>query len=154
MNRRAVIAGTLTLLAAPLAPEAQQSSKVFRIGILGNVPTTDVEGARLWGAFIQGLRELGYVEGQNITIERRFSEGQYERLPALAAELVRLKVDVIVAAAAHNVVVAKQTTQTIPIVMTSGGDPTAIGLVASLARPGGNVTGLSFFVSPEIVGKQ
>jgi putative ABC transport system substrate-binding protein len=117
-------------------------------------PLTDREGARLWGAFAEGLRDLGYVEGENLTIERRFSEGRYERLPALAAELVRLKVDVIVAPATQNPLAAKQATQTIPIVMTSGGDPVASGLVASLAHPGGNVTGLSFIVTPEIVGKQ
>jgi putative ABC transport system substrate-binding protein len=107
----------------------------------------------LWGAFIQGLRELGYVEGQNITIVHRSSEGRYQRLPDLAAELVRLKVDVIVAPASQNVRAAKQATQTIPIVMTGAGDPVAAGLVASLARPGGNVTGLSM-VAPDIVGKQ
>ncbi len=145
----------LVLLAAPLAADAQQQTgKVYRIGILGNVPLTDPEGARLWGAFIQGLRELGYVEGQNITIEHRSSEGKYERLPALAADLVRLKVDVIVAPATQGPLAAKQATRTIPIVMTSGGDPVGSGLVASLARPGGNITGLSFVAFPEIVGKQ
>ncbi len=154
MITRRDFVGTLTggLLAAPLAAEAQQAGKVYRIGILGNVPLTDPEGARVWGAFIQGLRELGYEEGRNITIEFRSSDGKYERLPALAAELVRLKVDVIVAPAAQNVLAAEQATRTIPIVMTYG-DPIASGLVASLARPGGNVTGLSG-LAPEIVGKQ
>ena len=114
---------------------------------------TSREGAPVWGAFIQGLRELGYVEGQNITIVDRSSEGRYQRLPDLAAELVRLKVDVIVAPASQNVRAAKQATQTIPIVMAGSGDPVASGLVASLARPGGNVTGLSM-VAPDIVGKQ
>jgi len=104
-------------------------------------------------AFIQGLRDLGYVEGQNITIEYRFSEGQYERLPAFAADLVRLQVDVIVAPATQNVLVAKQATRRIPIVMTGAGDPVGNGLVASLARPGGNVTGLSILAF-ETVGKQ
>ncbi len=150
---RAVLLVTLGLLAAPLAAPAEQPGKVFRIGILGNVPLTDPEGARVWGAFIQGLRELGYVEGQNITIERRFSEGKYERLPDLAADLVRLKVDVIVAPATNPVFAAKQATRTIPIVMTGSGDAVGSGLVASLARPGGNVTGLST-LAPEIVGKQ
>src|SRR5512132_2582444 len=104
MDRRAFF-GTLAggLLAAPLAAEGQQAGKVFRIGVLGNVPLTDPEGARVWGAFIQGLRELGYVEGKNVTIEWRSSEGKYERLPELAAELVRLKVDIIVAPAVQNV---------------------------------------------------
>jgi putative ABC transport system substrate-binding protein len=144
---------TLGLLAAPLAAEAQQPGRIYRIGILGNVPLTDPGGAGLWGAFIQGLRDLGYVEGQNITIEHLSSEGKYERLPALAAELVRRKVDIIVAPAAQNVVAAKQATRTIPIVMVSVGDPVRDGLVASLARPGGNVTGTSFLASA-IIGKQ
>jgi ABC-type uncharacterized transport system substrate-binding protein len=154
MDRRAFLAGgALVLLVVPLAVEAQAVGKVHRIGILGNVPLTNPEGARLWGAFIQGLRDLGYVEGQNITIEQRYSEGQYERLPDLAADLVRLPVDVIVAPATQNVLVAKQATRTIPIVMTGAGDPVGNGLVASLARPGGNVTGLSILAF-ETVGKQ
>ncbi len=143
----------LGVLVAPLAAGAEQPGKVFRIGILGNIPLADPEGARLWGAFIQGLRDLGYVEGQNITIEHRYSEGKYERLPDLAADLVRLKVDVIVAPATNPVFAAKQATRTIPIVMTGSGDAVGSGLVASLARPGGNVTGLST-LAPEIVGKQ
>jgi putative ABC transport system substrate-binding protein len=154
IDRRTFLAGTgAVLLAAPLAAGAQQAGKVYRIGILANVPLADPEGARLWGAFIQGLRELGYVEGKNITIEWRFSGGKYERLPELAADLVRLKVDVIVAPATQNVAVAKQATGTIPIVMTGSGDPVGSGLVVSLARPGGNVTGLAV-LSTEIVGKQ
>jgi putative ABC transport system substrate-binding protein len=155
IDRRSFI-GSLTgsLLAAPLAAEGQQAGKVFRIGILGNVPLTAPEGAPLWGAFFEGLRELGYVEGQNITIERRSSEGKYERLPDLAAELVRLKVDVIVVPAPQNALAAKKVTRTIPIVMASSGDPVADGLVASLARPGGNITGLSGLVGPEIGGKR
>ena len=153
MNRRAFLSALSgSLLAAPLAAEAQLG-KVFRIGILSNVPLTDPEGARLWGAFIQGLRDLGYVEGQNITIEHRSSEGKFDRLPDLAAELVRLKVDVIVTPALQNALAAKQATRTIPIVMASSGDPVGAGLVASLARPGGNVTGLSV-LGFEIVGKQ
>jgi len=143
----------LSLTLATLAVGAQSAGKVWRIGILSNVPLTDPEGARLWGAFIQGLRDLGYVEGQNITIEHRSSEGKFERLPDLAAELVRLKVDVIVTPALHNALAAKQATRTIPIVMASSGDPVGSGLVASLARPGGNVTGLSA-LGFEIVGKQ
>jgi putative ABC transport system substrate-binding protein len=141
------------LLVAPLAAEGQQTGKIYRIGILGNVPLTDPGSARLWGAFVQGLRELGYVDGGNTTIEYLSSDGKYERLPALAADLVRLKVDIIVAPAAQNVVAAQQATPTIPIVMVSVGDPVGNGLVASLARPGGNVTGTSFLTSA-IVGKQ
>jgi len=154
MDRRAFI-GTLasSLLAAPLAPEAQPADRVYRIGILGNVPLSDPGSARLWGAFADGLRDLGYVDGRNIRIEYLSSEGRYERLPALAADLVRLKVDVIVAPAAQNVVAAIQATRTIPIVMVSVGDPVGNGLVASLARPGGNVTGTSFLTSA-MVGKQ
>jgi putative ABC transport system substrate-binding protein len=106
-------------------------------------------------AFRQGLRGLGYVEGRNVVIEYRDAEGKPERLPALAAELVRLKVDVIVAEATQGVAAAKTATETIPIVMISGSaDPVGLGFIASLARPGGNVTGLTFSVGPEIAGKQ
>jgi putative ABC transport system substrate-binding protein len=151
VDRRAFI-GTLTggLLAAPLAAEAQQG-KVARIGILGNVPRN--EGGDLWEAFVQGLRALGYIEGRNITIEERSCEGHYERLPALASDLVRLRVDVIVVPANENARAAKQATHTIPIVGTSLGDPVRNGLVASFAHPGGNITGLSF-AGPELAGKQ
>ena len=98
MDRRAFIRlAALGLCSAPVAAEAQPAGKVFRIGVLGTVPPTASEGSRLLDALLQGLRELGYIEGQNIVIERRYSEGRYERLPGLAAELVRLKVDVIVA---------------------------------------------------------
>jgi putative tryptophan/tyrosine transport system substrate-binding protein len=137
---------TLGLLATPLSPEAQPVGKIYRMGILANV-----SGA--WGPLIEGLRDLGYVEGQNLTIEFRSSEGQYERLPDLAADLVRLRVDVIVAPANENVVVAKQVTRTIPIVMAGAADPVGSGLVASLAQPGGNVTGLSL-LAPGLPGKQ
>jgi len=140
------------LLAAPRASEAQQPAKVFRIGLLGTVPLTEPGASRIWDGFFEGLRQLGYVEGQNIVIESRFSEGRYERVPALAAELVRLKVDVIVAAA-YTPDAAKGATSTIPIVMTNHADPVGSRLVASLARPGGNVTGLSV-QSPDLVGKQ
>jgi putative tryptophan/tyrosine transport system substrate-binding protein len=155
MDRRAFI-GTLAggLLAAPLAAGAQPAGKVYRIGILGNVPLTDSEGANLWGTFVHGLRELGYVEGQNITIEHRSSAGQYGRLPALAGDLVRLKVDVIVVPTGQNALAAQQATRTIPIVAASlGGDPARSGVIASFARPGGNITGLSF-AGPELAGKQ
>ena len=141
------------MLVAPLAAEAQQADRVYRIGILGNVPLSDPGSARLWGAFADGLRDLGYVDGRNTRIEHLSSEGRYERLPALAADLVRLKVDIIVAPAAQNVVAAIQATRTIPIVMASVGDRVGNGLVASLARPGGNVTGTSFLTSA-MVGKQ
>jgi putative tryptophan/tyrosine transport system substrate-binding protein len=138
------------LLAAPLAAEAQAPAKVPRIGFLSS--QTPAVSAPYLEAFRQGLRELGYVEGQNIAIEYRFSEGRPERLPALAAELVRLKVDVIVTTAPPAAPAAKQATSTIPIVFTSAIDPVASGLVASLAQPGGNITGLATMFS-EVVGK-
>ncbi len=138
----------LAVLAAPLAAPAQQPpGKTARIGLLGDVPPFLDE------AFRQGLRELGYLEGQNIAIEHRFPDWKYERLPGLAAELVRLKVDVIVAASPPATQAAKQATRTIPIVFTVSGDPVAEGFVTSLARPGGNLTGLAT-ISPELVGKQ
>jgi putative ABC transport system substrate-binding protein len=140
----------LTLASITLAG-AQQPKKVARIGYLTGA-TPDGQSARI-EAFRQGLRELGYVEGKNIVIEYRYAEQNLDRLPALAAELVRLKVDVIVTGGAGNTRVAKAATNTIPIVMTQDSDPVANGFVASLARPGGNITGLSS-LAPEISGKQ
>ena len=137
----------LGILLVPLAAEAQQPSKVFRIGVLATAR------APLSEAFLQGLRELGYVEGQNIIIEWRFSEGRAEQLPVLAAELVRLKVDLIVASGTPAALPAKNATRTIPIVMLAVGDPVGSGLIASLARPGGNITGLTLLAGMEIVGK-
>ncbi len=148
-----ILTVALGLLLAPLAARGQQAGKVFRIGILGTSPPTTPEVSRNYEAFFQGLRELGYVEGQNIIVERRYSEGRQELLPDLAAELVRLKVDVIVAAGTPTPVAAKRATATIPIVMTNTSDPVALGLVTTLARPGGNVTGLSI-QTVELVGKQ
>ena len=131
--------------------EAQQPKKVPRIGLLNtNVPAAF---AALTEAFRQGLRELGYVEGKTILIEYRYADGKFDRLPALADELVRLKVDVIVAAVSSATRSAKEATSTIPIVMAQDNDPVETRHVASLARPGGNVTGLSS-LSPEIGGKQ
>ena len=144
-----VLALALGTLAAPLPADAQQPAKISRIGILrpGAPPDPLVE------AFRQGLHELGYAEGRDIIIEYRWAEGKEERLTDLAAELVRLKVDVIVVSATRGPLAAKQATTTIPIVMAASGDPVAAGLVASLARPGGNVTGLSV-ISPELSGKR
>jgi putative ABC transport system substrate-binding protein len=152
VDRRAFIS-TLAggLLAAPLAAEAQPAGKVYRIGILGNVPLSDTEGARLWGALTQGLRELGYVEGQNLIVEHLSTEGRSERLAALAAELVRWKPDVIVVPNNSNALAARKATQTIPIVAATFSE--ASGLITNLARPGGNVTGLTLF-APEIASKQ
>ena len=149
MDRRAFISGiTLGLLAAPLAAEAQQAAKIARIGYLGRKANS-----HLHAAFLQGLRDLGYVEGRNVVIEVRDAEGRNERFPALAAELVALKVDVIVAVGTPNALAAKQATKTIPVVFTALADPVTSGLVTSLARPGGNITGLSY-LAPEQVGKR
>jgi putative ABC transport system substrate-binding protein len=144
------MAFTFALVSEPLSAEAQQPAKVSRIGFLS--PRSASDAGRL-AAFRQGLRELGYVEGQNIAIESRWAEGEYDRLPGLAAELVRLKVDVIVTYAAPAIQAAKRATGTIPIVMAGAIDPVASGLVTSVARPGGNITGLSL-MAPDLVGKQ
>ncbi len=126
------------LLAAPLPAPAQQPSKVFRIGYLGGTRIP-----HLLEAFLQGLRERGYVDGQNIIIEYRWAEGRIERYPALAAELVRLKVDIIVTGSVPGALAARDATKTIPIIVQVAGSPVETGLVASLARPGGNVTGIA-----------
>ena len=129
---------------------AQQPTKVLRIGYLtGNFPSAIVERTE---AFRQGLRELGYVEGKDIVIEYRYAEGKLEHFPALAAALVRLKVDVIVTGGPAATRPAKEATATIPIVMAQVNDPVGNGFVASLARPGGNITGLAT-LGPEISGK-
>src|SRR5882762_3779733 len=140
---------TLSLTLAPLAAEAQQAGKIDRIGYLSPSPAA---ANPLSEAFRQGLRDLGYVEGRNLVIEYRDAEGKSERFPALAAELVALKVDVIVASSTSAALAAKQATRSLPIVFTAATDPVASGLVTSLARPGGNVTGLSI-LAPELVGK-
>ena len=151
MNRREFIAllGGAAVVWPPAA-EAQQAAKVARIGYLaGNLAA----GPHLQEAFRRGLRDLGYVEGRDVVIEYRDAEGKFERLPALAAELVALKVDVIMASAAPQALAAKQATTTLPIVFCAAPDPVETGLVTSLARPGGNVTGLSM-LTPELVGKR
>jgi putative ABC transport system substrate-binding protein len=138
----------IALLAAPLAAEAQPAGKVYRIGTLN---LGSPSRSPLAEAFWQGLRELGYVEGRNVIVEARWAEGRPERLPGLAADLVRLKVDVIVADGIVALA-AKQATTTIPIVMPLSNDPVRAGLVESLARPGGNVTGQAF-LSEDLGGK-
>jgi putative ABC transport system substrate-binding protein len=153
MPRLAPMILLIALLAVPATSSAADPARVYRVGILGNVPLTDRGSAHLWGVFIQGLRDLGYVDGRNVRIDYLSSDGRYERLPAQAAELVRANVDIIVAPAAQNVLAAKQATSTIPIVMASVGDPVGNGLIASLGRPGGNVTGTSFLTSA-LIGKQ
>ena len=152
MDRRTFISGlTFGLLAAPLAAEAQPPGKVPRIGVLV-VATRSFFSTRI-ESFRQGLRELGYVEGKNVLIEYRYAEGKLDLLPALASELVQLKVDVIVTASPPGVQAAKNATSTIPIVFAAIGDPVGGGFVASLARPGGNVTGLSI-LAPALSGKR
>ena len=144
------LAVVLNLTLAPLAAEAQQAGQAARIGYLAANLTVSLH---MTEAFRQGLRDLGYVDGRSVVIEYRDAEGKYDRLPARAAELVALKVDVIVAADTPAALAAKQATRTLPIVFIGAGDPVTIGLVTSLARPGGNVTGLSL-LAPELVGKR
>jgi putative ABC transport system substrate-binding protein len=141
---------------APLSSEAQQRGKVYRLGFLafGSPPSESVPTEFPFEAFQHRLRELGYVEGQNLVIERRYAKGKLEMLPAFAAELVQRKVDVIVTSGASAVQAAKTATATIPIVMAGAPDPVAFELVASLARPGGNVTGMSDSAGREIEGKR
>jgi putative tryptophan/tyrosine transport system substrate-binding protein len=150
VERRAVIVGGVATLVAPNAAGAQQADKVARIGVLA--VSAAAFSPRI-EAFRRGLREHGYVEGKNIVFEYRYAEGKLDRLPDLAVELVALKVDVIVTASPPSVRAAKRATSTIPIVFAAVGDPVATGLVKSLARPGGNVTGLSI-LGPELDGKR
>jgi putative ABC transport system substrate-binding protein len=141
---------TLSLLAAPLTADVQTPAKIPRIGIMGDWP----EDSPNWGVFRQGLRELGYVEGHNIAIEWRFTGEKLDRLAETATELVRLKMDIIVTTGTPATRAARQATTTIPIIMVSVGDPLRAGLVASLARPGGNVTGSTLMTGPELSPKR
>jgi ABC-type uncharacterized transport system substrate-binding protein len=151
--RKTVISFALCAMLFALCPsaEAQQPTKIPRIGYLSASSASSIS-SRV-EAFRQGLRELGYIEGKNIVIEQRYAEGKPDRVPALAAELVRLKVNIIVTAGPLPTRAAKEATVTIPIVMTNEGDPVGTGFVASLARPGGNITGLSN-LAPELSGKR
>jgi putative tryptophan/tyrosine transport system substrate-binding protein len=148
---RLIVMLAFVLLTAPRAAEAQQSPKVYRVGRLS--PTSSVLVSDRWQAFRQELRDLGYVEGQNLIIEDRYTEGSEEHLRGVAAELVRLKVDVLVAEGAAATRAAQQATRTIPIVMAALDDPVREGFVATLAHPGGNITGLSF-IGAELPGKR
>jgi putative ABC transport system substrate-binding protein len=151
MDRRDTVLALLAIGARPLAADAQQAAKVARIGYLSAGITSEPQ---LRDAFVRGLRDLGYVEGRNVLIEYRSAEGKLERVPALAAELVALKVDVIFVAGGTRVTLtAMEATKTIPIIFTNVGDPVESGLVTNLARPGGNVTGFSS-LGPELVGKR
>jgi putative ABC transport system substrate-binding protein len=149
--RRAVTVVALALFVAPIATDAQQAGRVGRIGFLGN--STAALEANLVEPFREGLRDLGYVEGRNISIEYRWAEGKYERFPALIAELIALKVDLIVTAGTPASLAVKKATTSVPLVMAAVGDPVGTGLVASLAHPGGNITGLSA-IAPELEGKR
>ena len=153
MDRRAFLAGAAGLLAAPLAAGAQEAGRAYRLGFLspGAPPPPGTSTAILH--LIEGLRELGYVEGQNLVIERRYAEGETDRLPGLARELVRIPAEVIVAVATA-VDAAKDATKTVPIVMGFATDPVGRGLVSSLARPGGNITGVTYSVGGGINQKR
>jgi ABC-type uncharacterized transport system substrate-binding protein len=150
MNRRAFL-GSLGLVAAPLGVGAQPAERIHRIGFLGN--STPALEANLVGPFRAGLRELGYVEGQNILVEYRWAEGKYERLAALVAELLARNVEVIVTAGTPASHAVKKATTSVPLVMVAVGDPVASGLVPSLTRPAGNITGLTS-MGDELEGKR
>ena len=144
MNRRDAVVALITLGAAvgSRTPSAQQQASVWRVGFLALGSSASL-GSENSDAFLKGMRELGYIEGKNLVVEWRFADGSFERLPGLAVDLVRLKVDVIVAVASAAIGAAQKATTTIPIVMATTGDPVGSGFVKSLARPGGNITGLS-----------
>jgi putative ABC transport system substrate-binding protein len=150
-RREFILALGGTVVGWPLAARAQQAPAVARIGLLS--PFSPSTAAAWHKAFLQGLHDLGWVEGKNISIEYRYADGREDRLPDLAADLVRLKVNVIVTTVNTDTLAAKNATRTIPIVMASAGDPVGGGLVESLARPGGNITGLSQ-IAPDLAGKR
>ena len=147
-----MLLGLVAFAVAPLDTGAQQAGRIYRIGYLSTPTRESVEHGL--GAFLRTLRGLGWIEGQNLIIEYRWAEGNVDRLPGLAAELVERKVDVIVAPAGSAALAAKNATSSIPIVMIFASDPVETGLVASLRRPGGNITGTTFTPGPEIFGKQ
>ena len=146
-TRRKLLVVLGAALAAPLASFAQQPGKIWRIGFLAPRSRPTSAEPDVYSAFPQGMRQLGYIEGKNFVIEWRFADGKFERLPGLAAELVQMKVDVIVAAGTVATQVAQRATTTIPIVIAASLDPVGSGFVKSLTRPGGNITGLSLATS-------
>ena len=152
MDRRRFIAGAVAGFAAPVVAEAQPVGKVYRIGYL-TVPSRETAG-RVANTFQLALRDLGWIADQNVVVDYRFADSNLDRLPDLAADLARLRADVIVAGANAAVIAAKNASRTIPIVMFLAIDPVGSGLVPSLARPGGNITGLTLTAGPEIYGKQ
>ena len=147
MNRRDAVLALLALGAAPPVSDAQQQGKIWRVGFLTQRRRPGSIDSDFIGGFPRGMRELGYVEGRNLAIEWRFADGKSERLADLAADLVRLKVDVIVSGSSQAISALQKATLTIPIVMATSGDPIGSGFVKSLARPGGNITGLSNLTS-------
>ena len=151
-----LIAGLLSItLSMPSWPAiaSQQTVKTYHIGVLGVMSKPSPDGLRIWNAFLSGMRELGYIEGKNMVLERRYSEGQSDRYPALAQELVRLDVDLILVWTTSAALAAKAATSTIPILFTTANDPVGSGLAESLARPGGNVTGITSLAA-ELSGKR
>jgi putative tryptophan/tyrosine transport system substrate-binding protein len=144
-RRKLVIALGAGALAVPFGSFAQQQRKVWRVGFIVPRRRPDSMDADFYGAFPRGMRDLGYIEGENLLIEWRFADSKFERLPSLAAELVRIKMDVIVTAGPQATSAAQKATSTIPIVMVNSNDPVGSGFVKSLAHPGGNITGLSNF---------
>jgi putative ABC transport system substrate-binding protein len=147
MQRRAFVAGVAAMMVAPRDGETQQAGKVFRIGQLGIIPNPPMDSV-----LREGLRERGWIEGKNLTFERRYSEGQNERHPTLAAELVHLQPDILMTSGTAATLAAKAATTTIPIVFIAVGDPVGSGLVRSLTRPGGNITGVAN-IGPEVLAK-
>jgi putative tryptophan/tyrosine transport system substrate-binding protein len=151
VRRREFITLLGSAAAWPLAAHAQQAGRIPRVGFMGN--STAALEANLVGPFRDGLRELGYQEGRNIVIEYRWADGKYERFPALVAELVAVPVDVIVTAGTPATLAVKKATSSVPLVMIAVGDPVGTGIVPTLARPGGNITGLSS-IAPDLEGKR
>lgn len=154
LARALLVTLALGILSASLAAEAQQWKEGYRVGLLGVSPPATPESRRLADVFYQVLREHGFVEGQNLVIERRYTEGRLERLAEFAAEHVRHRVDVIYAIGSQAAMAAARATTTIPIVFSRVAFPVELGLVSSLARPGGNVTGIALWTGRELMGKQ
>ena len=152
-RRRLLFVISASVLAAPFGAFAQQQGKVWRVGFLASFARPPSIDSHYFGGFVRGMRDLGYVEGKNLVIEWRFGDSKPERLPGLAAELVQLKPDVLMGSAADAPLALQKLTSTIPIVITSAGDPIGVGLVKSLARPGGNITGVST-ISGELWAKR